>query len=214
MLMLRRSLTGAMALATVAITLAACGQLGSGSSDDPGSGEPVAAPPVRPKQLFADDFKSVCEGKPSPFAKPYDVATAQHKVVLFETYRDGKLADGSSGLPAEWTVQYDANGDAFAAVDVTICVKRTAATFAKECRGYEVDGKPDALVVKMHSAAYAVSVHEALTGKELGSKEIAATDTTCPRYVVGAPKGATTMDEFADVPDEDIVAFAKPFVQP
>lgn len=212
--MLRRIFVGGVALAAAAITLTACGQLDSKSGDDLGAGPVTSSAPARPKQLFADNFESTCDGKPSPFAKAYDAAAAGHKVVLFETYRDGEWVDGSSGLPIEWVVKFESNGDAYAAVDVTVCLKRTAAKFVKECRGYEVDGKPDALVVKMHSATWVMSVHEAQTGKELASKEVAATDTTCEKYVVGAPKGATTLDEFAKVPDKDVVAFAKPFVQP
>ncbi|GIJ49583.1 hypothetical protein Val02_64690 [Virgisporangium aliadipatigenens] len=209
-LLLRRIFVGGMALAAAVSTLTACGERGSESGGALGA-SPSA---VRPKQLFADNFEPVCDGKPFPFAKAYDAAATGHKAVLFRTYRDGAWVDGSSGLPADWTVKFEAGGDAYAAVDVTVCLKRTAATFVKECRGYEVNGKPDALVVKMHSATWVMSVHEAQTGKELASKEVAATDTTCTRYVVGAPKDATTLDEFAKVPDEDVVAFAKPFVQP
>jgi hypothetical protein len=47
------------------------------------------------------------------------------------------LVHSSTELPVAWTVTFDPNGDAFAAVDLTICVKRTAATFAKDCTGYE-----------------------------------------------------------------------------
>ena len=213
-MILRRIFVGGMALAAAAITLTGCLRYDSKSGDDAGTGAVASSTSARPKQLFADNFEPTCDGKPSPFAKTYDATAAGHKVVLFETYRDGDWVDGSSGLPTEWTVKFESNGDAYAAVDVTVCLKRTAATFVKECRGYEVDSKPDALVVKMHSATWVMSVHEAKTGKELASKQVAATDTTCEKYVVGAPKGATTLDEFAKVPDKDVVAFAKPFVQP
>jgi hypothetical protein len=212
---MRRILNTAMALAVVATTLMACGRFDSGSSDDsPASGKAGSAPATRPKQLFAETFKPACEGVPIPFAKPYDKASPGHKAILFMPYREGGLVDSSSELPTDWTVTFDVNGDAFAAVDLTICVKRTAVTFTKDCTGYEVDDKPDALVVKMHTATYVMTVHEASTGTQLAAQDVRATNTSCPTSLYAIPAGTTTMNEYARPSAEEIIAFAKPIVQP
>jgi hypothetical protein len=203
---MRRISAGAMSLAVAAIALTACGQFSSGSSDD--SGGQAGS---RPDKLFPEDFHPTCEGKPSPYAKAYDPAAPVHKVVMISSYRDIKLSDGSRRLPADWTVKYKSDGDAFAEVDLTVCVVRTAETFAKDCN---VDHEPSPLLVKMHSATYAMSVHEAKTGKELAAKTVAANDTTCPPYIIGGPKDTNTMNEYAEVKDAEVVAFAKPFVKP
>ena len=56
-------------------------------------------------------------------------------------------------------------------------------TLVEECTGYQTDGVDTGNVVNLYSADYAVSVHEATTGKELGATTITATATECPTYV-------------------------------
>jgi hypothetical protein len=212
---MRQALKSALALLAVAGLLTACGPFKSKSgSDDQAVDKPGSTSQTRPKQLFADNFKPGCEGASYSFAKPYDKAATGHKAVMFETYRESGLLEESQYLPDDWTVKFDTNSDAFAAVDVTICAKRTAQKFVKNCDGYTVDDKPDPLVVKMYAATYTVSVRESNTGKELGTKNIDATDAECPTSLFGIDKGTTTMNDYSVLKEEQITAFAKPFVQP
>jgi hypothetical protein len=210
------ALQRALAVAVVAVTLTACGPFKSKSGDDRQAADKpgAVATKARPTQLFPDNFKAACEGASFSLARPYDKAATGHKAVFFETSADGELADSSQYLPDDWTVLFDANGDAYAAVDLTICAKRTAAKFVKDCDGYKIDDKPDPLVVKMHTATYALSVHESNTGKELATKSVEATDGSCPTYLFRVEKGTTTMDKYAVLTEEQVTAFAKPFVQP
>jgi hypothetical protein len=209
---LLRRLTSVAAIAVLAITLAGCGSSGSGSQ---AAGGTTSTAPAHPKQLFADDFQPVCEGATVSAAKAYDkTATTGHKAVYLETYKDGNLVDSSSELPDDWTVQFTATGNAYAAIDVVVCGKRTAQKFAESCDGYTVDNKPDALVVKMYTATYTLTAYEATTGKKLGTKVVAASDGTCPMSEFSVAAGTKTMNDYATPPSEQIVAFAKAFVQP
>jgi hypothetical protein len=196
-------------LTVIVVAVTACGSSGSGSGSGAGS-----APTPPPKKLFTEDFKAVCEGAPVSAAKPYDKVAPGHKAVYLATYKDSGLVDSSTDLPDDWTVKFDENTDAYAAVDVVVCAKRISEKLVKSCDGYEVDDKPNPLVVKMHTAKYTVTAHEAHTGKELGRTTVAANDGACPTSVFGVEEGTTTMNDYASPPDEKIVAFAKKFVQP
>jgi hypothetical protein len=204
-----RPILTALPLALLVVAATACGASGDSGSGSGGG----AAPPPPDKKLFAEDFKPVCEGAPVSAAKPYDKAATGHKVVYMKTYKDSGLLDSSTELPADWTVKFDANGNAFAEVDLVVCAKRTAEKLAKRCDGYKVDDKPNALVVKMHTAKYTVTAHEATTGKELGRTTVAANDGSCPQSVFGIEQGTTEMNEYDSPPSENIVAFAKKFIQ-
>lgn len=205
-----RQVLATATLTVIAVAATACGATG-GSGSGSGAG---AAPPPPDKKLFAEDFKPVCEGAPVSAAKPYDKAATGHKAVYMKTYKDSGLLDSSTELPADWTVKFDANGNVFSEVDLVVCAKRTSEKLAKRCDGYKVDDKPNALVVKMHTAKYTVTVHEATTGKELGRTTVAANDGACPQSVFGIEQGTTEMNEYDSPPDEQIVAFAKTFIQP
>jgi hypothetical protein len=201
----------------VVVAVAACGtKSGSGSSGTSGGGGSNGNPSATqaPRQHFADDFEPACQGVAVSSAKAYDKAAPSHKVVYFSTYKDGKLVDSSSGLPQDWYVLFDKNTDAYAAVDLVICATRTSQTFVKDCDGYTVDNKPDALVVKWFTANYKAAVYEAKTGKQLATKDLAATDSECPSSEFGVPAGTKTMNDYATPNADDVVALAKPFAQP
>jgi hypothetical protein len=210
---MRRILRGVLPLAVVAVVAAttACGGSGDTESFDYGPGD---APSPAEKKLFAEDFKAVCEGATVSAAKPYDAAASGHKAVYLKSYKDSGLLDSSTDLPKDWTVEYDPNGNVYAEIDIVVCAKRTSEKLAKSCDGYKVDDKPNPLVVKMHTAKYTVTAHEATTGKELGKTTVAANDGSCPTSVFGIEEGTTTMNDYASPPDEKIVAFAKKFIQP
>ena len=203
-----RSVIRLLPLALLGAALAACG--GSSGSD---SGSPPDGASQPQKQHFANDFEPACEGVAMSTARAYDKAAAGHKVVYFMTNKEGGLVDVSTQLPQDWWVKFETNSDAYGEVDLVICAKRTSQTFVKDCDGYKVDDQPSPLVVRWHTARYLVTVHEAATGKELAAKEIAATDADCPMFY-SIPDDTERVDDFASPPDEQIVAFAKPFVQP
>jgi len=63
-------------------------------------------------------------------------------------------------------VQFDANADAYAKVDTVACVDVKDEQPLKECTGYSGQRSRHGDKVKLQSATYSVSVHEATTGKE------------------------------------------------
>lgn len=196
-------------LAAVALIVTACGShSGSGSG-----GSYSVAPPAK---LTAETFIPVCEGATVSTATAYDKASPTgHKAVYLSTYKDGNLLDSSSSvLPPDWTVTYDANQNTYAAIDLVICAKRTTRTLVKNCDGYTVDDKPDSLVVKWYNATYTVTIHEATTGKQIATTDIVTDDGECPQSEYMVPKGTSAMDDYATIPNDKIVAFAKPFAQP
>src|SRR4051812_37584973 len=107
----------ALAVVVVAGMIASTGGCG-GSKDSSGGGRPAAASGAA-HQLFPDDFTDVCQGASQSRAHDY-VATGPHKVLYIQTFED-HLQDDSQVLPSDWTVQFDAKSDAYAAVDLVGC---------------------------------------------------------------------------------------------
>lgn len=196
--------------AALAVGLVAAGGCSNTTGANPTStGATTLVPPAK---LFADDFKGVCQGATVSRAAAYDTASPSHKVILFSPYNGGPLEDTTT-LPADWTVQFDANSDAYAKVDTVACVEVKDEQPLKECTGYQDDGHDTSNSVDVRSATYTVSVHEALTGKELGVTELSGTDDSCPMVM---SFDDDTQSKTYDVPPstEDLIAFLKPFVQP
>lgn len=204
-----------VSVAVLALSLGGCGDSDDGGSDSSGDdGTPTAGDPTTPADtpLFPDDFEGVCDGATVSSATAYDQAAASHKVLYFATYEES-LLDQSSNLPKDWTVTFSDTGNALQAVDLVACSVRTAEKLVQTCTGYESDGEDTGNEVKWHSATYDVSVREATTGTVLKQETIEAMDEDCPSFVM-FDEGETSVDQYADVPDNKIVAFLKPFVQP
>ena len=173
--------------------------------------KPTAAPSTSEQsKLFADDFRGVCQGATVSRATAYDAAAAAHKVVLFSSY-EGDLIEDTSTLPEDWMVQFDANGDAYAKVDTVACIEVKDEQPVKECTGYQDDGHDTGNKVDLRMATYTVSVHEAGTGKELGTTELDGTDDSCPT-VVSFENDTQTKVYDSPPSNDDLVAFLKPFV--
>lgn len=165
-----------------------------------------------PAKLFADDFKPVCQGATVSRATSYAEATTSHKAILFSP-NDGTPYEDTSTLPADWMVQFDANSDAYQKVDTVVCVDVESEQLIKECSGYTRDDHETDNKVTLNTAKYRVDVHEATTGRLLGSTELDGTDDACPMFM--------TFDDDSqhktyDAPPakDDLIAFVKPFVQP
>lgn len=207
-----RNLTRVAGLVLVStFVLASCGDDGGGggggSAD--GGGDGGATTPAM--QLFPDDFKPVCSGATQSRATDYATATT-HKVVYFETYED-ELVEQSSTLPSDWAVTFDANSDAYAAVDVVACAERTTEKLAQTCTGYEDDDTGMNGTVNWYTGTYELTAYEAKTGTELGTTTLEASDEECP-MLASFDEGEEEIDMFDSPNSEDVVAFLKPFVQP
>lgn len=185
---------------------------GSSGSDPTGSDPTDTSTEATDTPLFPDDFEPVCEGATVSAATAYDKAAATHKALYFATYEES-LLDQSSRLPADWTVTFAATGNALQAVDLVACAVRTGDKLERTCTGYQEDGVDTGNEVRWHTATYAVSVREATTGTELTTKTIEATDKDCPSFAT-FDEGEDSVDRYAEIPDNQIVALLKPFVQP
>ena len=203
-----------LAVLLVAAGATACSSAGTEGGTASGEVSTTSiATTTAPAQLFSSDFTGVCQGATVSKATPYDAAaTTGHKVLLLATHDDA-LIEQTSVLPADWQVTFDPASDAYAAVDLVACAVRTSETFVKDCDGYEEDDKPTGNVAKLHNASYRLTVHAATTGKELGGTDVVAEDDTCPMFVL-FDAGETTKDYYVPLPEEPVVEFLKPFVQP
>lgn len=177
-----------------------------------GGGATVGPAVTAPAKLFADDFRGACAGASVSRATPYEAAAPSHKAILFSPSGD-HLVEDTSTLPADWMVQFDANADAYAAVDTVVCEEVESDQPIKECTGYQDDGHDTANKVDLRAATYAVSVHEAVTGKELGRTELTGDDDSCPMFLSFDDPNQTKVFD-APPSTDDLVAFVKPFVQP
>jgi hypothetical protein len=166
----------------------------------------------QPDKLFADDFRGACSGATVSRATTDDPGATSHKVVLFSPY-SGDLIEDTSTLPQDWMVQFDSTSDAYAKVDTVACVQVKDEQPLKECTGYQDNGHDTSNKVDLRSASYTVSVHEAATGKELGTTELDGSDDSCPMFVTFDNDSQTKAYDTPPSKD-DLIAFIKPFVQP
>lgn len=192
-------------------TLAGCGSGAGNKAAGGGSGGSATQTASAPAgQLFPDNFKGVCSGAPVSAATAYAPGSKAHKALYFETYKDD-YSDHSSSLPADWTVQYSQTGDAFRAIDIVVCAKRTAAKEVKVCDKYKTDGKPSQNKVRWHTATYELSAWEAKTGKRLAQSVVEASDTDCPMFESFTSDGET-LDDYASPSRAAVADFLKPHV--
>jgi hypothetical protein len=212
----RATVAASILLVLGAALLGACSSSSDSTSTGGGGGAAVGANVATSAsaKLFDTDFKGVCQGATVTRATPYDKAKPTgHKVLYFAPYKDD-LVEGLSDMPADWKLTFDANGDAYAAVDLVACATRTGDTFVKDCKDYtDKDNKPTQNVAKVHTATYKVTVHEATTGKELASKDLAGTDSDCPMFL-SFDSDTDTVDYYAPPASADVLALIKPFAQP
>lgn len=199
-----------MAAVLALASLGACGQPGGSNAATAANGA-TGPGTAEASKLFADDFKGVCSGATVSRATAYDAAAAGHKAVYFATYKDG-LGDRSSALPADWTVQFSADTDAYKAIDLVVCAKRSAAQQVKVCDGYKKDGKPTQNKVRWHTATYKMSVAEATTGKTLAETTLEATNADCPMFQ-SFDGEADTIDGYASPSDTAVADFLKPHIK-
>ncbi|HSV38185.1 MAG TPA: hypothetical protein VLI04_05445 [Nocardioidaceae bacterium] len=202
------SLRPAGLLLAAAIVMTSCGG-DNRDGDHSADGTPADTPTAVP--LFPDDFESVCSGATQPRAADYST-TETHKAVYFETYEDA-LLEQSSQLPSDWTVVFDENSDAYAAVDVVGCGVRTAEKLAEECPGYTDEETGTEGTVNWYTGTYELTAYEAKTGIPMGTTTIEADDVECPMFAT-FDEGESEIDMYDGPTEEEIAKFLKPFVQP
>jgi hypothetical protein len=172
--------------------------------------DPTTSP--APAKLTSADFMAVCQGATQSRATDYSPDAKSHKTILFTPLSHG-LVEDTSTLPSDWTVQFDANRDTYAAIDTVVCVETKDEQSVKECTGYQDNGHSTANKVELRTTTYTVAVRAAATGKELGSTELSATDTTCPMFM-SFDDDTQTKPYNVPPPKDDLIAFVKQFVQP
>lgn len=172
--------------------------------------DPTTAPPK--VKMTSEDFRGVCQGATASHATRFDPQTKSHKVILF-TPLNGSLIEDTGTLPPDWMVHYDAATDAYTQVDLVACVDVTAEQSLKECTGYQDKGHDIANKVDLRRTTYAVSVHSAVSGDELGRTSLSSNDDTCPLFM-SFDDDTQTKPYNVPPPKDDLIAFIKQFVQP
>lgn len=196
----------------ILVALSACGGGSSGGETASTSGGDNGPTTTQFTQMFSSDFEPACRSNPVEGATPYDAAKPGiHKVVTLTGTDTDELSEGFLDIPSEWTITFDVATDQYATAELVLCVIRANTTLAQECTGYESDGVVTDNVVNLYSADYAVSVHEATTGKQLGATTVTATATECPLYVTFT-EGEKTTDWFEQNVG-GITDFARTFVE-
>jgi hypothetical protein len=190
-------------------TLAGCGsRAGNTAAGNSGSATQTAAAPAG--QLFPDAFKGVCSGASVSAATAYVPGSKAHKALFFESYKDD-FSDHSSSLPGDWTVQYSPTGNAFTAIDLVVCAKRTAAKEVKVCDKYKTEGKPSQNKVRWHTATYELTAWEAKTGKKLAQSTVEANDMDCPMFE-NFSSDTDTVDDYASPSSAQVSEFLRPHI--
>ncbi|OKH84566.1 hypothetical protein EB75_04465 [Mycobacterium sp. ST-F2] len=169
-------------------------------------------PTTAPAKLTNADFMTVCQGATQSRATGYSPDAKSHKTILFTPWGHG-LVEDTSTLPSDWTVQFDANRNTYAAIDTVVCVETKDEQSVMDCTGYQDNGHPTANKVDLRATTYTVTVRAATTGKELGTTELSGTDTTCPMFM-SFDNDTQTKQYNVPPPKDDLIAFVKQFVQP
>ncbi len=206
--MRRRSFTIITAVAALAI--AACG--GDDDTTEPPT-DADAAPataaaesePSPAAQHFDSDFAQVCRGTGVDWATAYDPAVAgPHKVVVLQGASPNDLIGLSTGNP-EWDVLFDADSDAYAAVELVACAIRTGEELAQTCTGYEDDdGNDTGNTVEYYSATYSVTLRAATTAEIIDEGTVEAEGDVCPMLVY-FDDGETTTTDYANADVNDFL---------
>jgi hypothetical protein len=202
-----KAVTPFAAAALALASLASCGKNG-GNTAAGGANNTAGAEAALASKLFPDNFKGVCSGASFSAAAAYDPAAKGHKALYFETYKDD-FSDHSSSLPADWTVQFSPSSDAFRAIDLVVCAKRTAAKEVKVCDKYKTNGKEGQNKVRWHTATYALTLWEAKTGKKLAETTLEAADTDCPMFE-NFQSDSDTVDDYASPSNAAVADFLRP----
>lgn len=201
-------------IATIAVAGIGLTYLAACSRVDAAKPLPTLAPSTSPPaaaKLTSADFMSVCQGATQSRATAYNPDALSHKTILFTPLSHG-LVEDTSTLPSDWTVQFDANRDTYAAIDTVVCVETKDEQSVKECTGYEDNGHATANKVDLRATTYTVTVRVATTGKELATTELSGTDTTCPMFM-SFDDDTQTKPYNVPPPKDDLIAFIKQFVQ-
>ncbi|HYI47186.1 MAG TPA: hypothetical protein VEX35_01865 [Allosphingosinicella sp.] len=194
------------------LAFAALGSCGGDGGSNAGSGAKSGpgAPTAQASRLFPDNFKGVCSGASVSAATAYDRAATAHKALYFATHRDD-FTDRSSSLPDDWTVRFSPNSDAFRAIDLVVCARRTAARQVKICDEYQNDGRATQNSVRWHTATYELSVREARTGRKLAETTVEATNSDCPMFM-SFRSDSETVDAYASLSDSAVADFLRPHI--
>lgn len=202
--------------ARIAVALSACLSLplaACSSVEAPkhvGPPDPTTSPAAT--KLTSEDFKPVCQGATQSRATTYIPDAPSHKAILF-TPLGHSLVEDTGTLPADWTVQFDANRDNYAAIDLVTCTEIKDEHSVKDCTGYQDNGHATENKVDLRFATYTVTVRIAVSGKEIGRTELSGTDDTCPLFM-SFDSDTQTKPYDVPPPKEDLTAFVKQFVQP
>lgn len=183
----------------------ACGGGGDDSSVTPEGGATTLA---ATSQHFDSDFTQVCRGTGVEWATPYDPAqTGAHKVVVLQGSDEANLTPLSTGN-ADWDVLFDAETDAYAAVELVACAVRTSDELAQTCTGYEDDdGNDSGQTVEYYSATYSTTLRAATTAEVIDEATIEAIAGQCPMLVY-FDEGSDTKTEYESV---DANSFLLPY---
>lgn len=173
---------------------------------------PDPATSSAPAKLTSADFMAVCQGATQSHATGYSPDAKSHKTILFTPWGQG-LVEDTSTLPSDWTVQFDANRNTYAAIDTVTCVETKDQQSVKECTGYQDNGHSTANKVDLRATTYTVTVRVATTGQELGTTELSGTDSTCPMFM-SFDDDTQTKPYNVPPPKDDLIAFVKQFIQP
>lgn len=194
------------AAAMVGLLVATLAMAACSSSDD---GESSAG---NSSKMFPTDFEPACRNSPVVGATAYNAATPGiHPLVALGGEDINQLDEAYLDIPTEWTIVFSDATDEYAKAELVLCVVRTSATLVEECTGYESDGEATDNVVQLYSADYAVTMHEAVTGKELGRTAFTANPEECPSFVMFT-EGENSKDWY-ETDDAAVADFALPFVQ-
>lgn len=203
--------------------IAGCGGSSSGGGTPVAAGGDTPAASTAPSAsatavstdaIFPDSFESVCQGATYSDATAYDKKAATHKALYFETYEDDLLDQSTTDLPADWTLQWSQGEPrALAGIDLVACGVRTSSKLVKSCTGYKDNDGKDLGTLKLYTAKYELSVHEATTGKTLSSTTISSDSNDCPTFA-SFDSGEDTAVQYDSIPKAKVVAALKPFIQP
>lgn len=157
-------------------------------------------------------FDLVCQGTGLTQAAPYTPDDGRNQAIVMSDSTIGAQYDQyntryNREMPEEWFPQVVDGTFNYSAVELVLCISRTAAEPVDVACDFE-----DGYSINVHNATYELVLRTASTA-EIVAQESVTNDGRCPTMFSLFTEGEKNVDQFADVDDSQIEALIEPYVQ-
>jgi hypothetical protein len=174
------------------------------------------------KRYDEQKLRAVCDGTGYEAAAAYDPNSASARYPLAMTYKSPHVKDWYLHTPVRFQAATTApSKDNYRDVALALCIEQQPGPFDRDCQMDSFDSKIQVgggapkvdvkksergpATIKAHGSHYILTMREAKTGTVVATKTVDVKVEACPMLTLGGYP-----DDYAEIRDEDLVAFAAP----